>query len=204
MSDHRLADELSTARGDHFAALRAQNEQHAQEHGCGVRTPAPWQARRLAVLARAVRATYVLHIGGGSGYTSLHIASAFGHTGRLDAVEDSAPHGQLLEQAAGRYALSDRIRVMSGRAQDVVPPLNGPYDLVIIEGQLDDLDGMYEDLVRLTRVGGSIVAVLEPGMLTSSAADTPVRAWAEHLSRDERTEVSASGDVDLVVGVRVR
>lgn len=163
---------LIARRPDRYAELLALAEDHARSHGCGLEVPTFAEGREVAVFARATHSTYVLELGSGLGYTSLHIASTFGATGRLDAVEIDPAHAAILDEQARRFALNERIRVNAAAPRDVIRALSGPYDLIVITRGANGLPLMFEDIVRLVRVGGSIFAPNLARLRHGQAADT--------------------------------
>lgn len=157
----------------------------------------PIDGRLLAALVHATRATYVLELGAGHGYGSLSIAAAFGLTGRLDAVEPSLDAVSCIEAAARDHGLSDRVKVIAAAPAAVVPGLNGPYDLVVVEQHGDGLLPVYGDLIRVMRTGGSLVL---PLVAHAEAA----RPLLERLAGDERLAAYFPESLAPVLVTRLR
>lgn len=159
MDEPDAAAALTGSRSERFDALRHDVTAHAAEHGCGF-VPAPaTDLRELEVLTRATHSSYVLQVGAGLGEGALHIADAFGRTGRLDVIEPEAPHAAFIERAVQRFALDEVVRVNNAPAVEVITGLSGPYDLVVFHGSLRAFDAAYEDVIRLLRTGGSLAIV---------------------------------------------
>ena len=171
------------------------------------RIPAMATARQLTTLVRATRASYVLHIGGELGYTNLHIAGAFGHTGQLEIVVPDPKVASEIERLAERYALSERLSVHPGDAPAVVSGLNGPFDLIVLSGRWSDYPRLLEDLARLNRVGGSLVvanAAELPGADAEARETVALRSVLARLAADERYLLSTGFDFSTVLAARVR
>lgn len=198
--------ELTLKGGDRFADVRGEALTHHAEHGCTLAELSLTDGRELAVLVRATRASYVLELGGGLGYSGLNITSSFGHTGRLDTIEPDSEHARLIGQNFARFALEDRVRVHNARPAEVVPALSGPYDMIVInEGQMA-LDLIYEDLVRLTRTNGSIV-MLRSGIQASAVGESApffVPPILARIAEDERLLASFGERLECVLATRIR
>lgn len=193
---------LTSRRPDRYAEVLALTEDHERAHGCGLEAPAYLEGRQLAVLTRSTHSTYVLELGSGLGYTSLHIASTFGATGRLDAVEIDPVHAAILDEQSRRYALNERIRVNAAAPRDVIRALSGPYDLVVITRGASGLPLMFEDIVRLVRTGGSIFAPNLARLRHGNDADTS--RFLELCAEDPRLLPSFPPQLDTMLAARVR
>jgi predicted O-methyltransferase YrrM len=179
-----LAANLNLRRPDRFADLRSPAEPSAD-------------GRLLAALVHATRATYVLELGAGGGYGSLSIAAAFGLTGRLDAVEQSLDGVARIEAAARDHGLSDRLKVIAAPPAAVLPGLNGPYDLVVVEPCTGGLLPVYADLIRVLRTGGSLI-------LPAIADLDATRPLLERLAGDERVAAYFPETLAPVLVTRLR
>ncbi|MCC6382728.1 MAG: class I SAM-dependent methyltransferase [Dehalococcoidia bacterium] len=195
-----LAQALTALRPDRFAEVRERALRHVEEHSCSARPPSLIDARRLTVLTRATHSSYVLEIGAGLGYGSLHIAAAFGQTGRLDTTEADPVHAALAEAAFRHYALDDRVRVHGTAARQVLPALSGPYDLVVAHERADLVAPLYEDVVRLLRVGGTLFFSRVPGAVEPGRE----RDLLERLAVDDRVAATFGPGLVPVMATRVR
>ena len=196
-----IAERLTGRRPDRYAEVLESTEPHRLAHGCALVSPTAAQARELAVVVRATRATYVLELGAGLGYAALQMVSAFGYTGRLDAVEGDPVHATIMEENVRRYALEDRIRVQRAAAIEVVSALSGPYDLLVIHPGSGDITLIYEDLLRLVRTNGSLVALAGSDAPVSLLEGEP--SFAERLADDDRI-LPSFGPGERVFATRVR
>ncbi|GAB4323260.1 MAG: O-methyltransferase [Dehalococcoidia bacterium] len=197
---------LVTRRPDPYAQVRERAIAYVEEHPGTPAIPAYAEARMLATLTRALRSTYVLLLGAGGGYTALHISSSFGHTGQLDVVETDPKFAGIAEAAAARFAMADRIRVHTGTVRDVVSSLNGPFDLVVLWAAAADREwpALHPDLVRLVRVGGSIVVSGLPPAMGAGEGRDPLAEYMVQLAQDERLLLGVAGESGLAIAARVR
>ena len=119
----------------------------------------------LNVLVRATRARRVVEVGGSVGYSTIWLAEAVGGTGGI-VISIEPDEGKLAEQRENLEAagLADRVQQVAEPAEDVLPGLEGPFDLVLI----DHWKALYVDAFDAAwprvRPGGLVVAdnVLRP------------------------------------------
>jgi hypothetical protein len=181
------AIEFATRQPERFSDLLGAHDE-------GWAAQAILRARFHAAFAAATRATYVLAIGEELAHSAFHVAAGFGHTGHLDLVVADPPLGKSIAGAITRHSLDERIRLHNANPTSVVPNLNGPFDLLIVNTHSVDADSLYEHCVRLLRVGGS---------MTIELAGEPAR-WLEKLATDERLYVHVPDTESPVIAVRRR
>lgn len=197
---------LLTRRPDPYAEVREAALTYAGEHPGTPPIPTYAEGRMLATLTRALRSSYVLLAGAGGGYTALHISSSFGHTGQLDAVEEDPKFAGMAEEAVARHAMADRVRVHTGRTREVVLSLNGPFDLIVLwAGAVTrEWPALHGDLVRLVRVGGSIIVSGLGAAPAAESGEDPLGGYMEQVAQDERLLLGIAGDAGLAIAARVR
>lgn len=162
----------------------------------------PASAALLDVLARAVGARHVLEVGCCLGYSALWLAEAVGPDGTVETIEADA---DLAREARANFAsagLAARVRVHVGRALDVLPNLEGSFDLAFLDADKREYAAYLDHALRLVRSGGLIVAdnALWSGRVADPAAkdaDTEgIRAYLRKAAGDPRlrTAVVPVGD----------
>ena len=75
-----------------------------------------------------------------------------GPAGHVDTIENDPWHADIAEGEMDKLGLLGRVRVIHGRAEEVLPALEEPYDAVFVDGGRPRLD---EEVVRLTRLEGA-------------------------------------------------
>ncbi|MBX3098357.1 MAG: O-methyltransferase [Salinibacterium sp.] len=146
----KFAEEFIVERPD-IALMR----QHSLEVGVDPIIPA--MGAQLAVLAAATRPTNIIEVGTGLGVSGLWLLS-----GAPEAVLTTID-SELDYQTVARKGFADaglpanRIRLIGGRAEDVLPRMNeSSYDLVFIDGDPANVIEYVEHGLRLARRGGTV------------------------------------------------
>jgi caffeoyl-CoA O-methyltransferase len=136
-------------------ALIAEMEADAAEH----RVPIADRevALFLEITARAIAARSALEIGMAIGYSVIHLLRGMDDGGTVTTIE---PNDEMIRRAGDyfeRGGLASRVRVERGFALDVLPQLEGSFDLVYLDAVKEE----YSDYLRLSlpllRVGGVVI-----------------------------------------------
>ena len=152
---------------------------------------APNQGALLHVLARAVGARRVLEVGTLRGYSAAWLAAALPADGELVTL-DVDP-----EAAAAVVAASPRVRVVVGPALETLPALDGPFDLVFLDGDKAQAAPTLQAVLPLCRPGTLIVAdnVVRGGAVADPGDPDPrvqgVRALADAVAAEPRLVATA-------------
>ena len=120
----------------------------------------PLQGRLLQILALTCGARKILEIGALSGYSSIWLARGLAPDGRLISLEVSEKHAAVARASLERAGFGDRAEVRVGPGEDLLPALTSeaPFDLVFIDADKPGYPVYLDWALRLTRVGGLIVA----------------------------------------------
>lgn len=191
-----LVDELIAQAPDKYRAAR----EVAARFGDGRYAANPAMARLVAVVVRMSRAAHVLELGGGAGYTGLHILGSLGFTGHLEIVETDPNAAREAEQQVERYGFSDRARVRVTDIMASVRGVNGPLDLIVSGSPARLLPDLSDDFVRLVRVGGAVLAV-GPGEGDEADAEG-FAAFVRNLNADDRFLVHVPESLEYALAVR--
>src|SRR5438132_13422951 len=106
------------------------------------------------IIAHARR---MLEVGCGHGYTAAVMASAGGANCHVDTIEANPQHAKLAEKAFQERDLSERITILRGRGQNLLPRLKGRYDVLFLDGDWRESPRYISHLRHLTRPGTIIV-----------------------------------------------
>jgi precorrin-6Y C5,15-methyltransferase (decarboxylating) CbiT subunit len=117
-------------------------------------TKAPLRSIVISLLS-PLRGASVLEIGSGSGAVTAELARAAGDAGRVDSVEASPAAFDLARANLERARLSDRVRLIGGRAPECIP--EGSYDAAFIGGHGEALEVIMGECFRRLKGGGRLV-----------------------------------------------
>lgn len=160
----------------------------------------------LATLVRATGARRVLEVGTLFGYSATWMARALPAGGSLDTLElldDHADMAQALVEAAG---VAERVTIHRGPALGSLGRLEGPYDLAFIDADKEGYPEYLERMLRLVRVGGTIVAdnVIRGGRVADPTEDDPdIVALRTYLERANGHPQLATNVLPIGDGVAV-
>ena len=109
--------------------------QFCRQHKADAWNVPPEGGRFLYMTAVAIGAKRILEIGTSYGFSGLHLAAAAHQNGGRLITVDKDP--RKVEVSGGHFemaGLADIVEQHCGPAQDVVATLDGPFDLVFIDG----------------------------------------------------------------------
>ena len=211
--DHLNGFLLNLHGTDPFAEVSDASEAHRVEHAstlaageqeCGAFPSSALKMRMLAAVGRATNARRVLEIGGGLGYSAIWFADIVGGSGHVETIDRFAEHVEAIRRYAERFGMGDRIIARAGEADDVLPTLDGTYDIVHDDAWFGAQPPYYDRLAGLLRPGGLLVMsnwfLLEHAVTGQSPVDwsevagpswaEDIKSYARRLAADERYDVS--------------
>jgi predicted O-methyltransferase YrrM len=119
----------------------------------------PGAGAALTALAAAAGARAVVEIGTGAGVGSIYLLRGMRPDGVLTTIDVEPEHHRAARETYAEAGIgSSRVRLISGRALDVLPRLtDGAYDLVFCDADKSEYAGYLEQALRLLRPGGTVV-----------------------------------------------
>lgn len=182
---HQLDDELLAYAVSHsseedavLAALRRKTWQT-------VLTPQmlsdPIQGKFLQNWSRMVRPSRVLELGTYTGYSTICLAAGLQPNGRIDTIEPNDELNLIQDEFWNKAGIADCVHRHNAEASDVLPALEGPYDVVWIDADKPRTGDYMDQCLPLVRPGGWMLVdnVLWWGKVLPSRTDKDTTS--EHL-----------------------
>ena len=168
----------------------------AREHSLelGVEAVSPAIGAQISVIAAASRASSIIEIGTGFGVSGLYLLGG-APDATLTTIDIEVDHQQYARDALiSAGAASGRVRLIPGRAQQVLPRMNeASYDIVLVDADPEHVIEYVEHGLRLARIGGTVL--VPHALWKGRVADPTKRDRAASDFRTLLTEVSTSGAV---------
>jgi predicted O-methyltransferase YrrM len=148
---------LMPPRRDVFAEL----EQRAYRRGLPLLGPVEGQL--LCMLAQSIGASEALEVGTATGYAAMWLLQAVAPAGgRLTAIEQQPDRYRLAREFVDRAGFGDQLIIHQGLWSDVLPTLEGPYDIIFLDvlrsmREAEQALQALELCMPLLRVGGLLV-----------------------------------------------
>ena len=119
----------------------------------------PGAGAAVTALAAAAGAKAVVEIGTGAGVGSIYLLRGMRPDGVLTTIDVEPEHHRAARETYAEAGIaSNRVRLISGRALDVLPRLtDGAYDLVFCDADKQEYPAYLEQALRLLRPGGTVV-----------------------------------------------
>jgi predicted O-methyltransferase YrrM len=120
---------------------------------------APNQGKFLHLLARMRGAKKVLEIGTLGGYSTIWLARALPHGGKLVTLEFEPKHADVARKNIAFAGLADRVEIHVGPAIKTLPTLvdQAPFDFVFIDADKISTLDYFHWALKLTKVGSVII-----------------------------------------------
>jgi len=146
----------------------------------------------LRLLAATTGARAVVELGTGAGVSTLWLLQGMRPDGVLTSVDTEGEHQRLARQSLLEAGYgSGRVRLISGRALDVLPRLSdGAYDLVFCDAASSENADYLEAALRLLRPGGVVMfaGALGNGRVSQPGARDSETVALRELARSVRDE----------------
>ncbi len=175
--------------------LRELAEETRAESDMAIMLSGHVQGRLLALLSKLVAPRLVLDIGTFTGYSALCLAEGLVPDGIVHTIDIRTPLASFVERHIRKAGMHERIHQHYAPALDVIPRLEGTFDIVFIDADKQNYSNYFDSVIDRVRPGGSIIAdnVLWSGKVMGDANifDPETRGLSEYvqkLKRDDRVE----------------
>ena len=174
--------------------LVSEMETHARRDGVPI--AARSVAHLQAILARATEADRALEFGTAIGYSTLHVARTGTNVVTMEVDDERIA---AADDYLSRGGVRDRVDIHRGEALDVLPDLDGPFDIVFLDAVKEEYEQYLEQVLPMVPEGGMLIAdnLLWAGNVPADDADVDDgrmastnalrafnEAWIEHDKLD--------------------
>lgn len=153
------------------------------------------QGKLLQMISTMINPQKILEIGTFTGYSAICLSRGLAEGGKLITIEKNDEITEFPKKYFKKAGLENHIELLTGDALEIIPTLEGPFDLVFIDAGKQDYVPYYEMIIDRVRTGGYILAdnVLWDGKVLDPEKhpDKETRgiiAFNEHVAADTRVE----------------
>ena len=159
----------------------------------------------IAKILKEAKPKKILEIGTAVGYSAIRFSEYLQESGHIDTIERDEERVKEAKQNISELKLESKIHILEGDALEILPTLEGPYDVVFIDAAKGKYPIFLSEALRMLNNSGIIIAdnVLYKGYVLSDynkhKQRTAVRGLREFLKNlDENsnlvTEILEVGD----------
>ena len=116
------------------------------------------QGRMLSMFSKMIRPQRILEIGTYTGYSAICMSEGLAPGGSIVTIDINAELEDMVLKYFAEAGIADRAQMIVGDARQVVPALEGPYDLVFIDADKESYCDYLDLVVPKLRPGGLILA----------------------------------------------
>ncbi len=149
------------------------------------------QGRVLAMISKMIQPKRVLEIGTYTGYSAICMAEGLAENGKVITIDIN----EELEERVRAYfkPWENKIDYKIGNARDIIPTLQGTFDLVFIDADKSNYSNYFDLVIDKVKAGGFILAdnVLWSGKVLDKKPDADTRAilaFNKKILEDSRVE----------------
>jgi predicted O-methyltransferase YrrM len=172
--DDYIADRLLADADPVFEAILRANA----SAGLPAIDVSPAQGKFLHLLVKIAGARRILEIGTLGGYSTVWLGKALPPGCRLITLEYVEKHAAVARENVARAGLLEVVEVRVGAALDLLPAVDGPFDLIFIDADKPNNPGYLDWAVKLSRPGSVIIldnVVRDGRVADASSGDASVK-----------------------------
>ncbi len=124
----------------------------------------------LRTLLAMIKPESVLEVGTAIGFSAILMAEYTPATCRITTIENYEKRIPLAKENFQKSGYADRITLLQGDAGDILPELNGAYDLIFMDAAKGQYLNFLPEVMRLLKTGGVLLSdnVLMDGVVLES------------------------------------
>ncbi len=153
----------------------------------------PVQGKLLYFLSSLLQAKSILEIGTFTGYAAISLASGMHPEGRLHTIEVNTELETIIRKYIDKAGLQKQIQLHMGDAKEIIPTIEGNFDMILIDAGKKDNAYYYDQLIDRLSPGGLLIAdnVLWDGKVARGETDKVtlmIDAFNKKIQSDDRVE----------------
>ncbi len=142
----------------------------------------PNQGKFLQVMMIACNAKRVLELGTLGAYSTIWLARALPHDGKVITIEADRHHGGIAQKNIDNAGLSQKVDLRIGKALEILPQIiaenGGPFDMIFIDADKPPYTEYFDYALQLSRPGTIIICdnvIREGKVLDKNSTDEKVK-----------------------------
>ena len=116
------------------------------------------QGRFLSLLSKVAQPKRILEIGTFTGYATLCLAEGLNQEGEIHTIDCNEELMEFQKKYFDKSPFAHQIHQHLGEALDVIPQLQGTFDLVFIDADKKNYPNYFESLIPKINKGGLIIS----------------------------------------------
>ncbi len=117
-----------------------------------------FQGRTLSMISKMINPKHVLEIGTFTGYSAICLAEGLQAGGSLHTIDINEELQSMIERYLDEAGIADKVHLHIGNAMDIVPTIEGNFDLVYLDADKDNYANYYDMVFDRVNPGGYIIA----------------------------------------------
>lgn len=117
-----------------------------------------YQGRVLSILSKLIAPKRILEIGTYTGYSALCLAEGLQKNGELITIDRNEELEDIAAEFFERSDYVEQIKAITGNAMEVIPELEGEFDLVFIDADKVNYIHYFQMVIDKLRPGGVILS----------------------------------------------
>jgi caffeoyl-CoA O-methyltransferase len=140
------------------------------------------QGRVISAISHMMRPKHILEIGTYTGYSALCFAEGLAEGGKITTLDMNEELTPMVEKYFSKSKYANQIDFKIGNAIDLIPTLEGPFDLVFIDADKENYANYFDLVIDKVPSGGFILAdnVLWSGNILKPVAEMDKNTLALH------------------------
>lgn len=153
----------------------------------------PLQGALLSMICKMIRPKTILEVGTFTGYSAICLAQGLAPDGKLHTIEVNEEVQYISRKYFSLAGLAEQISSYLGDAADIIPTIEGTFDLVFIDAGKKDYGNHYDLVIDRVNSGGFLLVdnVLWSQKVIAKQLDQgakTVDAFNKKIRDDDRVE----------------